>query len=72
MLMALRCLQRLIEVSAHFAQQPAPLERGSPFAPLFSASMDEGEEAAHSLLVPELMHHKKLQFVEDRGVQQPL
>ena len=59
---ACRVLQRLIELSAHFVQQ---LERGSPFASLFSASMEKGEEAAHSLLVPELIHHRKLQFVEE-------
>lgn len=30
--------QRLVDLSQHFSKQGAVLERGSPFAPLFSAT----------------------------------
>ncbi len=42
--------QRLVELSAHFAKHPPPSERGSPFAPLFTATGAVGAD----LLVPRL------------------
>jgi len=47
--------KRLIELSSHFARQPPPSERGSPFAPLFAASSKPSDsQAAQHLVAPSL------------------
>ncbi|KAF5841031.1 hypothetical protein DUNSADRAFT_14738 [Dunaliella salina] len=49
-------VKRLIELSSHFARQPPPSERGSPFAPLFAASSGKpsDNQTARQLVAPSL------------------